>query len=174
MTDQPPADRNAELEARIAELERKSWRTSVDQGRSGMETAFWAMVHTLFPEEARKHSQKAYDLVKRAQPFPAAIFDTHGWVLVQCGQLNESIEILHKVVRQSNMPEAHYHLGEAYVRKGDYRKAQESLRLAAQSIPETIAQGGTVTADLEKKIQASLEKANQLDSAARGGQAGAR
>ena len=59
MTDQPPADRNAELEARIAELERKSWRTSVDQGRSGMETAFWAMVHTLFPEEARKHLKVA-------------------------------------------------------------------------------------------------------------------
>jgi hypothetical protein len=59
MTDQPPADRNADLEARIAELERKSWRTSVDQGRSGMETAFWAMVHTLFPEEARKHLKVA-------------------------------------------------------------------------------------------------------------------
>lgn len=59
MTDQPPADRNAELEARIAELERKSWRTSVDQGRSGMETAFWAMVHTLFPDEARKHLKVA-------------------------------------------------------------------------------------------------------------------
>lgn len=59
MTDQPPPDRNAELEARIAELERKSWRTSVDQGRSGMETAFWAMVHSLFPEEARKHLKVA-------------------------------------------------------------------------------------------------------------------
>ena len=59
MTDQPPADRSADLEARIAELERKSWRTSVDQGRSGMETAFWAMVHSLFPEEARKHLKVA-------------------------------------------------------------------------------------------------------------------
>jgi hypothetical protein len=59
MTDQPPADRTAELEARIAELERRGWRTSMDQGRSGMETAFWAMVHTLFPEEARKHLKVA-------------------------------------------------------------------------------------------------------------------
>jgi tetratricopeptide (TPR) repeat protein len=126
------------------------------------------------PQEARKHSQHAYDLVKRAQPFPAAIFDTHGWVLVHCGELTEAIEILQKVVRQSNMPEAHYHLGEAYVRKGDFRKAQESLKVAAQAIPEVIAQGGTVSADLEKKIQASLEKANQLEGAAKGGQAGAR
>jgi hypothetical protein len=60
MTDQPPTGREADLEARIAELERRSsWRTTVDEGRSGMETAFWAMVHTVFPEEARKHLKAA-------------------------------------------------------------------------------------------------------------------
>lgn len=60
MTDQPPADRTDELEARIAELERRSsWRSTVDEGRSGVETAFWAVVHTLFPEEARKHLKVA-------------------------------------------------------------------------------------------------------------------
>ena len=125
-------------------------------------------------QEARKHSQKAYEQVKRAQPFPAAIFDTHGWVLVQCGELNEAIEILQRVVRQSNMPEAHYHLGEAYLRKTDYRKAQESLRLAAQTIPEAVAEGSTVSPDLEKKIQTAMEKAKELERAARGGEADAR
>ena len=60
MTDQPPADRTAELEARIAELEkRSSWRSTMDEGRSGAETAFWAVVHSLFPEEARKHLKVA-------------------------------------------------------------------------------------------------------------------
>jgi hypothetical protein len=60
MTDQPPADRTAEMEARIAELEkRSSWRSTMDDGRSGAETAFWAVVHTLFPEEARKHLKVA-------------------------------------------------------------------------------------------------------------------
>ncbi|HET9416393.1 MAG TPA: hypothetical protein VFP30_02520 [Candidatus Limnocylindria bacterium] len=60
MTDQPPADRTAELEARIAELEkRSSWRSTMDEGRSGAETAFWAVVHTLFPEEARRHLKVA-------------------------------------------------------------------------------------------------------------------
>jgi hypothetical protein len=59
MTDQAPADRAAELEARIAELERKSWRSTVDEGRSGMEEAFWAVMHKLFPEEARKHLKVA-------------------------------------------------------------------------------------------------------------------
>jgi uncharacterized small protein (DUF1192 family) len=60
MTDQPPADRTAELEARIAELEKRTtWRSTMDEGRSGAETAFWAVVHTLFPEEARKHLKVA-------------------------------------------------------------------------------------------------------------------
>lgn len=61
MTDQSPADRTVELESRIAELEKRSstWRSTMDEGRSGAETAFWAVVHTLFPEEARKHLKVA-------------------------------------------------------------------------------------------------------------------
>jgi hypothetical protein len=65
MTDQPPSvtdrehDRTAELEARIAELERRSWRRSVDEGRSGVEEAFWALMHRVFPDEARKHLKTA-------------------------------------------------------------------------------------------------------------------
>jgi hypothetical protein len=60
MTDQPPADRTAELEARIAELEKRStWRSTMNEGRSGAETAFWALVHRVFPEEARTHLKTA-------------------------------------------------------------------------------------------------------------------
>ncbi|HEX5039500.1 MAG TPA: hypothetical protein VFW95_05150 [Candidatus Limnocylindria bacterium] len=59
MTDQPPNRSAADLEARIAALERKSWRSTVDESRSGMETAFWALMHALFPEEARKHLKVA-------------------------------------------------------------------------------------------------------------------
>ena len=59
MTDHPPNDSDAGLEARIAALERKSWRSTMDDSRNGMETAFWAMLHALFPEEARKHLKVA-------------------------------------------------------------------------------------------------------------------
>jgi hypothetical protein len=59
MTDQPPGSSAADHEARIAALERKSWRSTMDDSRSGMETAFWAMLHALFPEEARKHLRVA-------------------------------------------------------------------------------------------------------------------
>ena len=59
MTDQPNPDRTAELERRIAELERRTPRAMMEQGRSGLEEAFWAMTHSLFPEEARKHLKSA-------------------------------------------------------------------------------------------------------------------
>ena len=60
MTDQPPFnDGRSDLEARIAELERRSEPSSDDGGRSGIETAFWAALHTIFPQEARKHLKVA-------------------------------------------------------------------------------------------------------------------
>ena len=62
MTDQPPPtdDRAADLEARLADLERRVPRPSADEGgKSGFETAFWALMHAVFPEEARKHLKVA-------------------------------------------------------------------------------------------------------------------
>ncbi len=61
MTDptNPDGDRTADLERRIAELERRSPRAMMEQGRSGIEEAFWAVVHTAFPGEARRHLKAA-------------------------------------------------------------------------------------------------------------------
>lgn len=64
MTDQPtnipdPDSRTAELERRIAELERRTPGAMMREGRSGLEEAFWAVMHTVFPEEARRHLKKA-------------------------------------------------------------------------------------------------------------------
>jgi len=49
-------DRNAELEARIAELERRSPRS---EPRDSMETAFWAVMRNVFPSETRSHMKAA-------------------------------------------------------------------------------------------------------------------
>ncbi len=61
MTDQQTTDpRTAQLEARIAELEKRVPReSSGGSGKTGFETAFWAMMHTVFPDEARKHLKVA-------------------------------------------------------------------------------------------------------------------
>jgi hypothetical protein len=46
----------ADLEARIEELERRNQRYDP---RASMETAFWAVMHNLFPDETRRHIKAA-------------------------------------------------------------------------------------------------------------------
>jgi hypothetical protein len=48
--------RTAELEARIADLEARLRR---GEKRDSIETAFWALMHNVFPEETRKHMKAA-------------------------------------------------------------------------------------------------------------------
>lgn len=50
------ATRNDDLEARIGELERRLRR---GERRESIETAFWALMRDLFPEETRKHMKAA-------------------------------------------------------------------------------------------------------------------
>ena len=52
-------DRTADLERRLAALERRTPRAMMEQGRSGLEEAFWAMMHSVFPNEARRHLRAA-------------------------------------------------------------------------------------------------------------------
>ena len=61
MTDptSPDGDRTADLERRIAELERRTPRRMMEQGRSGLEEAFWAVMHAAFPQQARRHLRAA-------------------------------------------------------------------------------------------------------------------
>jgi hypothetical protein len=49
-------DRVAALEERLAQLEQRGHR---GEARSAAETAFWAVMHNVFPEEARRHFKAA-------------------------------------------------------------------------------------------------------------------
>lgn len=46
----------AEMEARIADLETRLRR---GDRRASVETAFWALMHNVFPDETRKHMKAA-------------------------------------------------------------------------------------------------------------------
>ena len=48
--------RTDEMESRIAELEARLRR---GDRRESMETAFWAVMHNVFPEETRRHMKAA-------------------------------------------------------------------------------------------------------------------
>lgn len=47
---------NADLEARVADLERRLPR---GERRDNMETAFWAVMRNVFPSETRRHMKAA-------------------------------------------------------------------------------------------------------------------
>jgi hypothetical protein len=47
---------SVELEARVEELERRMKRSDP---RASMETAFWAVMHNVLPEETRRHMKAA-------------------------------------------------------------------------------------------------------------------
>lgn len=46
----------ADLEARLERLERRSYR---GEARASMETAFWAVMRNVFPDETRSHLKAA-------------------------------------------------------------------------------------------------------------------
>lgn len=54
---------DSDLRARIEELERRLERQESGSGResrgAGFEAAFWSLMHTVFPEDARRHMKAA-------------------------------------------------------------------------------------------------------------------
>ena len=74
MTDQPPTDALPSSRRASASSSAESGAPRWTRDAPGIETAFWAMVHTLFPEEARKHLKVA----GREQLLAARVYLTAG------------------------------------------------------------------------------------------------
>jgi hypothetical protein len=79
--------RTTELEQRIEDLERRLARSEGRAGgeRSGVEAAFWALMHTLFPDEARKHLKAA----GREQLLAARVYLDHWLARIDAEQGDE-------------------------------------------------------------------------------------
>jgi len=84
-------DKTEEMERRLAALERRQVRS---ERTSAVETAFWAFMHKVFPEEARSHMKAA----GREQLLAARAYLDH-WIAKlevnepENGRRHESIEI---------------------------------------------------------------------------------
>lgn len=72
--------RSSDMEARIAGLEAKLRR---NERRDSIETAFWALMHNVFPDETRRHMKAA----GREQLLAARAYLDH-WI----GKMGESTE----------------------------------------------------------------------------------
>ncbi len=114
------------------------------------------------PQEAREWSTKAYNICKQANLIIPAIYDTHGWILIQCDQMDEGIQVLHDAIEKSDFPDAHYHLAMGYLKLKHPEAAQRELQSALQMINTPSKNFTIIDPDLKKKIDAALREAAQL------------
>jgi tetratricopeptide (TPR) repeat protein len=116
--------------------------------------------------EARKYSEKAYDLVRRAQPMVTHVVDTYGWILTLNGEVDEAIPLLKSVVDNDPFAEARYHLGEAYLRKNRGPDAREQFAAAQAELKAAQSKGQPTDAKLLRKIEDALNRARTVQSEA--------
>jgi tetratricopeptide (TPR) repeat protein len=86
------------------------------------------------PQEGLKYSEHAYKLMRDAGRRDAIVMDTHGWLLTLVGRVDEGIELLRAANDVSPLPDIHYHLGEAYLKKQFGEEAQRELQVAKDMI----------------------------------------
>lgn len=123
------------------------------------------------PQEGLKYSQHAYDLMMRGNRKDALVLDTHGWLLTLSGRVDEGIEILRAANDLRQMPDIHYHLGEAYLRKQFAEQAQRELELALELFKRFRQEKQPVDSSLEPKIEGALARAGVMMRQQKGGAA---
>lgn len=117
------------------------------------------------PEKALFYSQKAYELMTQANQFDPGVADTHGWMLVLCNRLDEGIEYL-RLAAAKDVPDAHYHLGEAYLKKSRPEDAEACFLRAQALVKEYREKQRFVDPSLSGKIDSALNKLKQPKPAA--------
>jgi tetratricopeptide (TPR) repeat protein len=122
------------------------------------------------PQEASQYSKKAYEIMKQNNTFYPSIADTHGWILVLNGQLEEGIDVLRTATAAEygdKVPaEAFYHLGEAYLKKSLNEEALTNLQRALQIFDDSVKKGVFVDPDLKNKATAAIARAKSKTAAA--------
>jgi tetratricopeptide (TPR) repeat protein len=108
------------------------------------------------PQTALEYSSKAFGLLTGRNQFDPLVYDTHGWVLVQSGQVAEGIEILQQVLLRQAIPEAHYHVAEAYLKKGYPEEAERHLNAVSDLLKANEEKKQPVDPTLRAKIDDAL------------------
>jgi tetratricopeptide (TPR) repeat protein len=121
-------------------------------------------------DEASKYARTAYDVAHAwsAGPSRSAIYDTLGWILVLNGgkDLDEGIRVLQEAVDEFPIIEAHYHLGEALLKKSKPEEAGEQLQHALDMINQAKRDKKPYDAKYESLVKDAIARANKLAAAA--------
>jgi tetratricopeptide (TPR) repeat protein len=111
---------------------------------------------------AVRYAQTANDLSVKAGTPNAYIADTYGWALVRSGKVQEGIDALRAASMIEDIPDAAYHLGEAYMLENQKEAALESLQKALDLLKNLRQNGGSVDSTLEENINKALQRAASM------------
>jgi hypothetical protein len=106
--------------------------------------------------KAMEYAQRAYDAMVKRNIVEPNVLDTLGWVNVLAGgqqNVDRGIEHLTNSIKAGEMAEAHYHLGEAYMKKNFPDGAKRSYTRAKELIEE---KQGPVAEGLRQNLEKAL------------------
>jgi tetratricopeptide (TPR) repeat protein len=114
------------------------------------------------PQDGLAYSERAYNLMRQGGRRDALVLDTHGWLLTLCGRVDEGIEILRMANEMKPLPDAHYHLAEAYLRKQFADQALKELEIALDLIKRSEQEKTPVDPLLKSKVENAMSRAGVM------------
>ena len=91
----------------------------------------YLLANTRMPDEALKYAQQAREL----SPNSPAIEETLGWAFFQKGLYPSAVQYLQSAVKKQPTSRGQYHLALAFLKSGDTRRSEESLKAALRLDP---------------------------------------
>jgi tetratricopeptide (TPR) repeat protein len=113
-------------------------------------------------KEAMGYAQQAYEESSKTGAPDLLVVDTRAWLMIQNGQVDDGIRILHDIVDRATFPEPHYHLAEGYLRKKQGEDAQRELGLAMDQLQQMKDAKKPFDNSLEGKLQAAKQEADKM------------
>jgi tetratricopeptide (TPR) repeat protein len=119
------------------------------------------------PKDAIAYSQKAHELLQQAGKSDPFVLDTHGYLLVLNGKVEEGIALLHEALDREPIPDAYYHLGEAYLARSpaSYAEAKQALSRAKELVEKATGENKPLDSALKAKIEKALVQCDQAPPA---------
>jgi tetratricopeptide (TPR) repeat protein len=105
------------------------------------------------PQEALQYSQRAYDEMMRNNAKNPELMDTHGWILIQAGQVDQGVNILREALTVKQFAEGFIHLGFGYLKLNDKDEADKAAKEAEKLLDGQRKRGEPVDPTIEKKLQ---------------------
>ena len=111
------------------------------------------------PAKALVYSTRAYDQMVESGRREPLLMDTHGWVLVLNGKLDEGMTVLREAIDRRPVPDLYYHLGEALLRKDQRDDAARAFQ-SGLALQEGMVKAGTpVEPAAEGRLKDGLRRA---------------